>query len=130
MDGTYAFVFSGAIGVNLGIFRVEGSRVIGSDLSGGGYSGTVSEDPASGEITAAFDMFIPRGIELIQGASALDVDSTRRVVVKLPRDFGSGDPQQLYVPPGFVWVIVVRVPDDPFAAYAAGMTVSITPKAP
>ena len=127
MEGTYSFVYSSAAGVGVGVFKVTGSNLVGADLSGGRYKGTVTTDAATGEIKAEFDMRIPAGIGLVQGTTPLDMASSRRVTVTLPRNYGDGEPQKLAIPPGHVWAIIVRVPDDPWAAYAAGMTVSVIP---
>jgi hypothetical protein len=127
MNGTYGIVYSGSIGVGLGIFTVEDSELVGSDLAGGKYRGRVTEDAATGEITAVFKMFVPRGLTQVQGTSSLDMDSTRGpITLTMPPRFGDGEPVKLQIPPGPVTVMVKRIPDE-WAPYAAGMSVTVTP---
>jgi len=129
MNGTYQFVYSGATGVGAGIFTVSYGKLVGCDFGGGKYSGSVSEDPATGEIIAKFDLFVPRGLVLVQGTSPLDFDTTKReVTVRMPPDYGDGKPVDVEVPPGLLTVMVRRAPDE-WALYSEGFEVSITPSA-
>jgi hypothetical protein len=123
MDGTYGFAYTGWTGVGMGVFRVADSRLTGADCFGGIYEGTVRVDPVTGEITATFSMFIPRGLPLVQGASALDFDVTRSVPpVTLPPAFGDGAPVKIPVPPGIVTVMIKRVSDE-YVHYANGLSI-------
>ena len=121
------FAYSGITGVDHGVFTLKESELVGADLAGGKYQGRVTEDDATGNITVVFDIFVPRGLTLVAGTSPLDMDATRGpITVALPPGFGNGEPVKLPIPPGFVTVMIQRIPDE-WAPYAAGMTVSVTP---
>ena len=45
IDGTYGFVYCGAIGMGFGVFTVAEGQVKGRDYAGGKYSGTAKEGP-------------------------------------------------------------------------------------
>jgi hypothetical protein len=125
MNGTYGFVYSGAIGVGIGVFVVADSHLSGSDYAGGKYEGTVSVDPATGNITATFTLFAPGGMLLVQGTTPLPFDSMRGpIAAKMPPEFGDGNPVELDIPPGKIIVMVKRVPDE-WARAANGFSLSI-----
>ena len=44
LDGTYGFVYCGATGLEIGVIVVNSGDVVGSDFSGGRYTGTLIED--------------------------------------------------------------------------------------
>ena len=102
MNGTYTMVYSGAIGLGFGVFTVVEGKLTGHDCGGGKYSGTVTEDAATNNLTIEFDLFIPRGLSLVQGTSPLEFDATKRVTANLPPKFGDGRPVDVVVPPGIV----------------------------
>lgn len=123
MDGTYGFVYSGAIGIGIGAFTVKSGVLTGADGGNINYKGTVSSDDITGNLLINFDMFIPAGVFLVQGTSSLEWDSTRSRTITMPPHFGDGQPVQVDLPPGRVTVIVKRVPDE-YAVFAAGFTIS------
>ena len=127
MDGTYSFVYSGALGVGLGIFTLTGSQVIGCSLAGGRYRGSLTKDAATGEFDIDVEQTVPAGVALVQGTSAQSLPYVKGLSGKLPADFDNGKPIQLFLPPGFVTIMVRRVPDE-WAPYARGVNVSITPQ--
>lgn len=123
MNGTYAFVYSGAAGVGIGVFTIKDGIVSGADGGNVNYRGTVTVDKSSGGLTIAFDMFIPAGVFLVQGTSPLEWDSTRSRQITMPADFGDGQPVTVDLPPGQVTLMVRRVPDD-YAPFASGFSVT------
>jgi hypothetical protein len=77
MNGTYGFVYSGIMGVGLGVFIIQNSVFLGSDTGGAKYSGHAVQDMATGAITILFEMFVPEGTALIHGTSAQDIKYTK-----------------------------------------------------
>jgi hypothetical protein len=129
MSRTYGFVYSGYVSVGMGVFRVDGTELVGVDLAGGRYRGQVVVDPATGEIDFDFEMTVPAGGFLVQGTSPINISYTKTVSVKkLPADFGDGKPFEVYVPPGKVTMMVKRIPDE-YSSYADGVSVDIRPLA-
>ena len=123
MDGTYGFVYSGAIGVGIGVFTVNDGVLSGSDGGNVNYKGRVTIDTLTGQWIVTFEQFIPAGVLLVQGTSALDYNSTRPREITVPPNFGDGQPVTVNLPPGQVTLMAKRVPDD-FAPFAAGFTIS------
>jgi hypothetical protein len=95
---------------------------VGADFAGGSYHGKVSYDQTTGGMEISFEMIVPPGLPLVQGASAQDVTMTRSVTVKVPAEFGDGKPFEICIPPGPVTLMVRRVPDE-YAWMAGGVTV-------
>jgi hypothetical protein len=127
MNGAYHFVYSGDIGVGMGVFTVTDGTFVGIDLGGVRYRGLVKEDPNSGEIELTFDMTVPAGITLVQGTSPQGVPITRHAPAqKIPPAFGNGAPFKIEVPPGFIWVMVKRTTDD-CASWVNAVRFQITP---
>ena len=124
--GTYGFVYCGAIGVGMGVFRVQGSALTGVDIAGARYRGTISEDPGTGQLQLAFEMAVPAGVMLVQGTAPQDIPYTKSASVTIESGFGDGKPFEIYVPPGTVTMMVRRVPDD-YAWIADGVSIAITP---
>jgi hypothetical protein len=106
----------------MGVFAVDdGGTLTGSDCFGGKYAGTVTEDPTTGNFIATFTQFVPRGVTLVQGTSPMDFDSRRALTLTFPPAFGDGKPTEHHIPPGLVYLMIKRVPDD-YANYAAGLS--------
>jgi hypothetical protein len=112
INGTYAFVYCGNTGIGIGIFKVTDTDLVGTDYGGSMYRGTVSESSATGEISVEFTMSVPAGISLVQGASPLDLNTTRRGSFTAPPGFGDGQPFEVYVAPGNVKLMIKQVPDE------------------
>ena len=127
MNATYGFAYCGSIGIGAGILRINGSDLVGADYAGGSYRGRVTYDQATGGMEISFEMTVPAGLPLVQGASAQDVPMTRSATVKVPAEFGDGKPFEIYVPPGPVTLMARRIADD-YAWMADGVTVEIKPK--
>src|SRR5947207_2221436 len=116
MDGTYGFVYCGNEGVGIGVFRVAGSQLTGTDLAGARYKGVVKEN-SDGTLALSFEMSVPAGVFLVQGSSAQDVTYSKQASVTVPAGFGDGKPFEVYIAPGPVTMMVRRIPDE-FAPYA------------
>jgi hypothetical protein len=127
LDGTYGFVYCGAIGVGMGVFRVADSALKGIDIAGARYRGNVTEDGDSGKIRLDFEMAVPVGVALVQGTSPQDIPYTKSASVTVDHGFGDGKPFEVYVPPGTVTMMVKRIPDE-YGWVADGISISIAPK--
>jgi hypothetical protein len=123
MNGTYGFVYSGARGVGLGIFTIRDSVLVGSDTGGARYSGRVAVDASSGDVTVSFEMYVPAGVLLVQGASEQEMNYTKaNLSLTLPRDFDNGEPIGVYIPPGNVTLMLRQIPDD-YAVFTNGFDI-------
>ena len=58
MNGAYGFVYSGAVGVGMGVFAIRNNVLTGADLAGGRYHGRVTDDPDTGGFHVSFDMWL------------------------------------------------------------------------
>ena len=124
LDGTYGWVYCGAIGLGIGVFTVTGGQIEGRDYAGGKYSGTAKERP-DGRITIALTFEVQPGVALVQGTAPQDVARTLPIDVELPPNFGDGEPQKITVPPGVVTVMVKRLPDHFAPAATQGFTMEL-----
>jgi hypothetical protein len=111
INGTYAFVYCGNVGIGIGIFRVTDAGLVGTDYGGVNYRGTASETE-TGEIRVEFEMSVPADVLLVQGTSPLDFNVTRGGSFMAPPGFGDGQPFEVYVAPGNVRLMIKRVPDE------------------
>jgi hypothetical protein len=125
LDGTYGFVYCGAIGVGMGVFRVQRSTLAGVDIAGARYRGTISSTNTD-QLHLAFEMAVPAGVMLVQGTAPQDIPYTKSASVTVDSDFGEGRPFEVYVPPGKVTMMVRRIPDD-CGWIADGISITITP---
>jgi hypothetical protein len=129
-DGTYGFVYSGAIGVGIGVFVIKNSMLNGADLAGGRYRGSVTDDPQTKGLRVVFDMFVPAGTFLVQNASPQELSYTKKdISVLFPQGFDNGEPTKIYVPPGYVTLMINRIPDEN-SIYASGVHFTMTPVSP
>jgi hypothetical protein len=129
MNGTYAFVFCGDVGVGIGIFKVDGSDLVGADYGGVKYRGIVSQEPVTGEVKVDFEMFVPAGVNLVQGTSPLNFNATKRSAFTAPPNFGDGKPFDAYIAPGDVKLMVKRVPDQ-YSIFIDGFEIVPRPRPP
>ena len=126
MNGTYGFVYSGFIGVGIGVFTIRASVLTGADGAGGKYDGRVVNDPTTGGLIVDFDMFVPAGTFLVQGTSPLDFNSTRNnLSISWPSNFADGVPIEVYIPPGPVTLMIRRISDEEYSALASGFRLSV-----
>ena len=82
LDGTYGFVYCGAVDLGIGAFIVDNGTVRGRDYGGLSYSGTVQEN-ADGSITTKVTYHVPAGAVLVQGVSPQDVPYDK-IIADLP----------------------------------------------
>jgi hypothetical protein len=69
-------------------YPLKNNVLKGADLSGGRYSGALSERPNGAGYKIAYDMFVPPHVFLVQGASPQELAHTRSgVTLDLPPDF-------------------------------------------
>ena len=116
IDGTYAFAYSGANGLGVGVFRIDNTgRFEGVDFVGGKYEGSARENK-DGTIGLKIEFDVLPGMTLVQGTAPQDTPYRRSIDQNLPPEFGDGRPFELNSPPGIIWLIVKRVPDDFSAA--------------
>lgn len=124
IDGTYAFVYSGADGMGFGVFTVKGGQVQGCDFVGAKYNGTAMVQP-DGSIEGDIVMQVPAGVTLVQGTAAQDLPYQRRIKHRFPAQFGDGEPVRVDTPPGQVIMMVKRVLDDFAPAATKGFHIQI-----
>jgi hypothetical protein len=127
IEGTYGFVYSGANGLGVGVFRVRGSALQGVDYAGGKYEGTAVENE-DGSISIAVDLTVNPGMALVQGTAPQDFPYSRLIAQSVPSSFGDGRPIELDSPPGSVTVMIKRVPDEYERALSEGVSVYIGDK--
>jgi hypothetical protein len=130
MNGTYGFVYSGAVGVGMGVFSIKDDVITGADVAGGRYHGHVTDNQETRGFNVLFDMFIPAGTFLVQNASPQEMDLTKtQISLQLEPDFDNGEPVKVFVPPGNVTLMIKRLPDE-YSIYAEGISMTVTPKSP
>jgi hypothetical protein len=124
VDGTYCFVYSGANGLGVGVFKVETGKFEGADYVGGRYTGTAHANE-DGTIALDIEFDVPAGLVLVQGTAPQEIPYRRRITQNIPAAFGDGRAVELNSPPGSVIVMVKRVPDWFASALKDGITISI-----
>jgi hypothetical protein len=118
LDGTYGFLYSGAISLGFGVFNIKGGKVVGSDYAGGRYHGTATEG-ANGKIAVDITFEVAPGLPLVQGTSPQELPYSRRIQETFPPGFGDGAPLTFESPPGNITTMIKRIPDgfEPAALY-------------
>jgi hypothetical protein len=125
LDGTYGFVYCGITGLGIGVIVVNEGAIVGSDYSGGRYSGTLIEDEA-GDFKFSVDFLVAPGTTVVQGTAEQDVPYVRPLRhVFRPGTFGDGTPFKISVPPGEVTVMMKQIPDAFAPAATNGFTIEI-----
>ena len=107
LDGTYGFVYCGAIDLGIGAFIIENGAIRGRDYCGLNYSGTVQEN-ADKTITIRVTYRIPAGGILVQGVTPQDIPYDKVIEQTFPPLFGDGKPIETASPP--VTVMIRRLP--------------------
>jgi len=116
VDGVYGMVYGGKLALGAAVFKVTNGKVIGADHVGGRYIGTVTEDATTRNID--MNVIFKVGVILAQGTDTQEAPYSRTIKHTFPPMFGDGEPQKLSMPPGWVTVMMKRVPDEPYAALA------------
>jgi|SRR3954470_21510895 hypothetical protein len=111
IDGTYGFVYCGANGLGLGVFKIEAGRFAGADTGGVLYGGKAQEG-GDGSIYLDLNLAVPSGTPLPQGTAAQEVPHARHIQATLPPAFGDGVPQEIAAQPGSITVMIKRIRDD------------------
>ena len=125
IDGVWGFVYWGEAGLGIGAFVIRDGKVHGSD-STVKYTGTVTEDTDTGEVSIDLTMDIPPGVWLAGGAGASEFQTRRTQTLKFPPRFGDLTPIEVPIRPGKTMAVFKPYSDD-WARYANGFT--IVPKA-
>jgi hypothetical protein len=125
VDGVYGVVYGGPFALGAAVFKVTNGKVMGADHVGGRYIGTVTEDAAGNiDMNVTFKAGVIR-----QGTDAQEVPFSRTIKHKFPPMFGDGEPQKITMPPGWVTVMIKRVPDEPYGALATrGFKLQVNPQ--
>jgi hypothetical protein len=114
-DGTYGFVYCGAIGLGIGVFTVRSGAVIGRDYSGVTYHGSANDQP-DGSIDLSIIMTMS-SVPSAEGTPGQDTPYRREVIHRYPPQFGDGKPIEVTMGPGPITVMIRRV-SDAFASAA------------
>jgi hypothetical protein len=125
LEGTYGFVYCGITGLGIGVIVVNGGTIVGSDFSGGRYTGTLIEDGA-GNLEFNVDFLVAAGTTVVQGSAEQDIPHVRPLRhIFRPGTFGDGVPFRISVPPGEVTLMMKQIPDEFAPAAANGFTIEI-----
>jgi hypothetical protein len=126
VDGVYGVVYGGPFALGAAVFRVTNGKVMGANHVGGRYIGTVTED-AAGNID--MNVIFKAGVILTPGTDAQEEPYSRTIKHKFPPMFGDGEPQKIGMPPGWVTVMIKRIPDEPYGALATrGFKLQVNPQ--
>lgn len=126
-EGTYGFVYCGAIGLGIGVFTVRARALVGRDYSGVYYHGTANDQP-DGSIELSITMTIPSGISLAQGTPPQDVPQRREIIHRYPPLFGDGKPVEVTMGPGPITVMIKRIHESFASAATDGISAEIAAK--
>ena len=127
IDGTYSFVYSGAIGLGFGCIKITSGVVRGWDMGGGRYVGTAKEN-ADGTISIDVGFHVRAHVPLVQGTAAKELPYERRIAGTFPPRFGDGAPVSLDTGPGVVIVMFKQVPAEGATILEdQGITLSLPP---
>jgi hypothetical protein len=121
--GTYGFAYSGAHGIGIGVFTISDEQFRGVDFVGGRYEGTAREN-ADGTIALDITFDVSPGIMLAQGTAAQDAPYSRPIKQTLRQNFADAGPIEIVAPPGKLYVMLRRVPDNWARGVDQGISVS------
>ncbi|HZV21678.1 MAG TPA: hypothetical protein VE986_09050 [Hyphomicrobiales bacterium] len=94
----YVAYFTGVAGVSVGMFLIGDGLIVGADVGGLKYDGTVEAD-SNGTLRGVVRFILSPGQRLITGAIAESTEDFA-VNVELPPHFASGAPVQIDTPAG------------------------------
>ena len=127
IDGTYGFVYAGAIGLGFGCFKVTSGAARGWDMMGGRIVGTAKENE-DGTISFDVVLHVRANVVLVQGTAPQELPHERRIAGTFPRRFGDGTPVSLYTGPGPLTVMFKQVPAEVATALEEkGATLTLRP---
>lgn len=108
-DGVYSTVASAIGGSSIATIKIENGQLVGNDISGTRYSGTLTEN-SDGTVSFDIEVKMPPNVFGIWGTSASETIQTRAIAVPLPASVFDGKP---YTIPSFdLTLIFRRIPDD------------------
>ncbi len=96
----YAAYFTGAASVNMGLFLIGDGLIVGADMGGLKYDGTLAM-AADGSLHGIVNFFLSPGQRLITGAVA-EGSEEFAISVELPPNFASGAIVEINTPAGRV----------------------------
>ena len=94
------------------MFSIKDGSVWGGDIGGITYEGSVRWPGPGSPVDASLSMTIPAGLSMVQGTAPQDISQRREFDTQLPEDFAEGNPFQLMIPPGPVWIAARRIPEE------------------
>jgi hypothetical protein len=89
MKRIYAAYFTGATGQSMGMFFIGDGVLVGADVRGLKFDGTLSE--SSGSLEGVVKFTVPAGAHLITGLNAADAPQEISTNIKLPPNFDDGE---------------------------------------
>jgi hypothetical protein len=123
IDGTYGFVFAGALGIGIGVFRVTNGQLIGSDSSGCDYRGTVTEDASDHRLSIKLDQFAPNHVRAAYSRRFSREKTIRSALdFSIGPNFEDGRPFPLETSTDVVTVIIRRI-SDKYDKYVNGLKI-------
>ncbi len=116
LDGTYSAVASAIAGGSAAVVTVAAGQLVGNDIAGARYEGTVNPNDDASTIAFRIRMHVPPGVFSIWGAPDTENFLIFELNVDIPAsDFAEGKP--IWVPQYQLWIIFRRIPDE-FAIFA------------
>jgi len=110
MSALYAMKYQGQAGTGLGTLYVGRNKIVGTDVGGGRYSGTYTDQ--NGRMKGAVLLSFPSGGVLVTGLQ-MQPNSSLPLSFDWPSNFGSGAPQQIMVAGNPVGVAFEKIGDIP-----------------
>jgi hypothetical protein len=109
IDGTYSVTAAGSAGCSLAVCSVQNGHLIGNDIGGARYAGSITE--TGEQIVLDIQMTFPPGTFGIWGSSPAETWETRSLRRSVSNaEWQSGNP--IYVAGNATWVTFRRIPDD------------------
>lgn len=117
LDGTYSAVASAIAGSSAAVPTISAGQLLGNDIAGARYEGTVSPTNDASAIAFRIRMHVPPGVLSVWGAPDMELFHTFELNVDVPAsDFAEGKP--IWIPDYQLWIIFRRIADE--AAVFAG----------
>lgn len=110
-NGAYQYCYSGYTGVGVGVFSIKNDAIWGGDWGGITYEGKITWQGEGNPLVVPLSMTIPPGSSMVQGTAPQEILQRREFQIQIPEKFAEGDPFQIIVPPGPVWIAARRIPE-------------------
>jgi hypothetical protein len=114
MDGFYAAYLTGRGGNSLVLFAVKANSVVGVDVGGMKYDGSI-EVAANGDIQFHVRYTIPPGTPLITGVGGVGAPTPVSLDFILPKDFAAGTIVTIHTAFGLINAKINKLRDFDFA---------------